>query len=115
VTAVSSEPNGGTIEGAIMTARRPPAVSEQVVHRICCEFAEMPGLQLTSRQAQRLWALDEESCAQLLNLLVDANFLRRVGPDRYGRAADGPVAFPRVRMAKALGERAPAGGLKKAL
>jgi hypothetical protein len=87
--------------------------SEQMLHRICCEFAEMPGLQVTSKQAQRLWALEEGICAQLLNLLVEANFLRRIGPDRYGRAAEGPVAFPRVRMAKAELERAPNVAVKK--
>jgi hypothetical protein len=89
-----------------MSTDFPIALSEQMLHRICSEFAEMPGLQLTSKQAQRLWTLEERICAQLLNQLVEANFLRRIGPDRYGRAADGPVAFPRIRMAKAQLEAA---------
>lgn len=54
----------------------------------------MPGLQLTIKQAQRLWGLDEATCVQLLNALVDARFLRRSERGTYGRATDGPVDFP---------------------
>jgi hypothetical protein len=96
-----------------MSAHFPTALTEQMLHRICSEFAEMPGLQLTSKQAQRLWALEERICAELLTLLVEANFLRRIGPDKYARAADGPAAFPRVRMAKVQLEPAPSLGMKK--
>jgi hypothetical protein len=103
----------GSGEGAIMSAHLPNALSEQMLHRICCEFAEMPGLQLTSKQAQRLWALEERICAEVLSLLVDANFLRRIGPDRYARAADGPVAFPRVRMVTAQLDPGASVGLKE--
>jgi hypothetical protein len=61
----------------------------------------MPGLQLTVKQAQRLWGLDEPTCVQVLNILVDAGFLRRIEGGKYGRATDGPVDFPRLRPAKA--------------
>jgi hypothetical protein len=61
----------------------------------------MPGLQLTIKQAQRLWGLDEPTCVQALNMLVDARFLRRTESDKYGRATDGPVKFPRLRPAQA--------------
>jgi hypothetical protein len=64
-----------------------------VLRRICGEFTEMPGLQLTVKQAQRLWGLDEPTCVQMLNMLVDARFLRRTGGDKYGRTSDGPVNF----------------------
>ena len=64
-----------------------------VLYRICSEFAEMPGLQLTVKQAQRLWGLDEPTCVQVLNALVDARFLRRSERDTYRRATDGPVNF----------------------
>jgi hypothetical protein len=96
-----------------MSAHLSPALNEQMLHRIYSEFAEMPGLQLTSKQAQRLWTLEERICAQLLNQLVEANFLRRIGPDRYGRASDGPVAFPPIRMAKAQLEPAPSVRVKE--
>jgi hypothetical protein len=61
----------------------------------------MPGLQLTIKQAQRLWGLDEPTCVQALHMLVDARFLRRTESDKYGRATDGPVKFPRLRPAQA--------------
>ena len=61
----------------------------------------MPGLQLTIKQAQRLWGLDEPTCVQVLNMLVDARFLRRTERDTYRRATDGPVDLPRLRPAKA--------------
>ncbi len=41
------------------------------------EYQEMPGLQLTIAQAARLWNSDRDSCAQALETLVDASFLRR--------------------------------------
>jgi hypothetical protein len=83
----------------------PPAVfSEQVLRRIYGEFLEMPGLRLTRKQAQRLWGLDEETCIQILEFLVEAKFLRRSsrsGADSYGRLTDGSTVLPRFRMAKA--------------
>jgi hypothetical protein len=64
-------------------------VSEQLLHRIRSEFDEMPGLQLTARQAQRLWGLDADTCHHVLTSLLDTKFLHRLGPDRYGRPKDG--------------------------
>jgi hypothetical protein len=50
---------------------------QDVVRRIRGEFLEMPGLRLTSEQAQRLWRLDETACDAVLGALVDAHFLAR--------------------------------------
>lgn len=50
------------------------------------EFLEMPGLALTVPQACRLWALDERTCLELLDALVQARFLRRGARGRYLRA-----------------------------
>lgn len=36
---------------------------EQAILRIYSEYVEMPGLQLTCRQAQRLFGLGEHVCA----------------------------------------------------
>ena len=36
---------------------------EQLLRRICVEYLEMPGLQLTRPQAQRQWGLDDHTCA----------------------------------------------------
>lgn len=49
------------------------------------EFAEMPGLLLTDRQAQRLCNLTREFCHPALSALVDAGFLRRTADGRYIR------------------------------
>ena len=48
---------------------------DDVLQRIQGEYVEMPGLRLTAAQAQRLWGLDRSVCEQLLNALVNANFL----------------------------------------
>ena len=45
------------------------------LRRVKGEYLEMPGLRLTTAQAQRLWGLDRESCHALLGALVDAKFL----------------------------------------
>jgi hypothetical protein len=63
---------------------------EQMLTRICAEFLEMPGLRLTSRQAERLWGLDEETCAHLLDALLEAGFLQRTRNETYTRLTDGP-------------------------
>jgi len=48
---------------------------DEVLRRVRGEYIEMPGLRLTSAQAQRLWGLDRASCDALLGALVDAKFL----------------------------------------
>ena len=52
---------------------------EHLAARIRAEFLEMPGLQLTHTQAQRLWGLDSETCSHIVALLVDRAVLRRRG------------------------------------
>ena len=39
------------------------------------EFLEIPGLNVTRDEAQRLWGLDREACEQLLAALVERRFL----------------------------------------
>ena len=53
--------------------------------RIKAEFLEMPGLQLTPWQAQRLWGLDAKACDDALNALVDGAFLHRTSTGAYSR------------------------------
>jgi hypothetical protein len=65
-----------------------------ILHRICCEFLEMPGLQLTVGQARRLWTLDDATCRRLLESLVEAKFLRRTEQGTYMRLTAGPVEYP---------------------
>jgi hypothetical protein len=47
-----------------------------LVERIRGEFIEMPGLQLTVAQASRLWGLDVAACRHVIEVLVEAAFLR---------------------------------------
>ena len=58
---------------------------ERLVLRLKSEFLEMPGLKLTEAQARRLWALDEASCANLLENLVKTNFLFRTRDGAFMR------------------------------
>jgi hypothetical protein len=52
-------------------------VDDVVVRRARAEYLEMPGLRLTSAQAQRLWGLDRRTCDELLATLADDHFLSR--------------------------------------
>jgi hypothetical protein len=73
-------------------------VDDVLVERVYAEFLEIPGLQLTCRQAQRLWGLEQSVCQQLLECLVDAKFLRRLDHGLYARLTDGRSARLRPRM-----------------
>ena len=53
---------------------------------IRAEYLEMPGLNLTKAQVQRLWGLDALTCEALLDALVDVQFLARTRTDAYVRA-----------------------------
>jgi hypothetical protein len=74
---------------------------EQLARRVFGEYLEMPGLRLTRPQAQRLWAMDEQTCTEILDVLTEVGFLHRQNDGTYTRLADGPVAFPAPRMARA--------------
>lgn len=88
-----------------MSRERQDAPSELLFRRICSEFSEMPGLRLTRPQARRLWGLDEETCAQILDVLVRVKFLCLTSPETYGRLTEGPIAFPGLRIAQAKADR----------
>jgi hypothetical protein len=47
-----------------------------VVDRVRAEFVEMPGLELTLPQAERLWGLGTDDCRHVLDSLADAGFLK---------------------------------------
>ena len=59
---------------------------EIALHRARADFMEMPGLRLTTMQAQRLWTLDAEVCGAVLQQLLDARFLTRTGNNAFIRA-----------------------------
>ena len=71
-----------------MSTTTPPARAVDVEVRARAEYLEMPGLRLTVGQASRLFALERDACAALLDSLVGDGFLYRAG-DRYARARSG--------------------------
>ncbi len=81
------------------------AVSEEVVvvtarellSRARGEFMEMPGLSLTLDQAQRLWALDRQTCSGVLSNLVRDGFLRQRRDGSYIRHGGGVEARSTAR------------------
>jgi hypothetical protein len=77
------------------------ACIDQIVGRIRAEFLEMPGLRLTLCQAKRLWGLDEERCAQVLELLIADRCLVRKADGTYARLTNGSVQYPARAMVKA--------------
>lgn len=58
---------------------------DEVLQRIQGEFVEMPGLRLTTAQAQRLWGLERDVCHALLGALVDAKFLSQTRDGAFVR------------------------------
>lgn len=50
---------------------------DALVNRVRGEFVEMPGLRLTLEQARRLWGVDMAACQAVVDLLIQAAFLRR--------------------------------------
>ena len=65
---------------------------DDALRRVRGEYIEMPGLRLTSAQAQRLWGLDRASCDALLGALVDSKFLFRTRDGAFVRSENIRVA-----------------------
>ena len=76
-------------------------LDERLIRRIWGEFLEQPGLALTRAQAQRLWALDEVMCADLLDMLTATRLLRVDATGRYRLSWPETSARGGTRMAKA--------------
>ena len=85
---------------AAMSISEPSAFNIHL-NRIRGEYMEMPGLRLSLAQAQRLWGMDADSCTTVLQLLIDASFLRRTANGEYLRVTEGSAAPSRPRMASA--------------
>jgi hypothetical protein len=58
----------------------------ELARRVQAEYTEMPGLSVTLPQAQRLFAIDEPTCAAVFGALVTQQVLRRTPEGRYVRA-----------------------------
>jgi len=73
-----------TIETPDPSPRRTPTAA--LVNRIKAEYLELPGLQLTPWQAQRLWGVDQIQCDAILEVLVETAFLRKTKSGAYAIA-----------------------------
>jgi len=62
-------------------------VQDDTLRRIRGEYLEMPGLRLTTAQAQRLWNLDRLTCEELLGTLVASRFLAKTRDGSFVRAS----------------------------
>ena len=69
-----------------MTTQATPQATADLVRRIESEYREMPGLNLTVWQAQRLWGMDHATCVRVLTLLVTRRVLKRSAAGTYLRA-----------------------------
>jgi hypothetical protein len=69
-----------------MTTPTTPQATGDLVRRIESEYREMPGLNLTVWQAQRLWGMDHATCLWVLTLLVTRRVLKRTPAGTYLRA-----------------------------
>ena len=58
-----------------------------LVARIEGEYREMPGLNLTVIQAERLWGLDRRTCASILTTLLERRVLKRTTSGTYLRGS----------------------------
>ena len=56
-----------------------------VVELMQMEYAEMPELKLTLRQAQRLWNVSTAVCERALETLIGMGFLARTADGSYIR------------------------------
>lgn len=57
-----------------------------LTRRVQAEYAEMPGLSVTMPQAQRLWDIDQRTCALVFKALIKRRVLKRTPEGRYIRA-----------------------------
>ncbi len=63
-------------------------VDQEWAHRIEREFQQCPGLQLTVRQAGRLWGLEMDRVARILDDLVVREVVTRTPAGLYSRCGD---------------------------
>jgi hypothetical protein len=75
-------------ERQLTTSTRLRTAIAELIVRVQGEYREMPGLKLTEVQAQRLWGLDDRTCALVLSTLVEQQFLRRTPAGIYLRMSD---------------------------
>ena len=77
--------SASTIADTRRATPRAAAALHELLQRIEGEYREMPGLNVTAPQAQRLWGLDSTTCSFVLTTLIDRGVLRRTTRGTYIR------------------------------
>ena len=80
---------GGQAHGTCSVMIHGSFADDNLMRRVRGEFGEMPGMRLTLDQACRLWTLDHDRCAAVLERLVAGRFLEVDGTGRYRKAHGG--------------------------
>jgi hypothetical protein len=75
--------------GDITTVTKSAESFGELLVRIEGEYREMPGLNLTVKQAERLWRLDRHTCACVLTTLMERRVLKRTTSGTYLRGSSG--------------------------
>jgi hypothetical protein len=76
----------GADDGAALERGATSETVRELARRIEAEYTEMPGLSVTLRQAQRLWAADRHTCQTVLARLIARGVLRMTRRGRFVRA-----------------------------
>ena len=69
---------------------------QQALERIRAEYQQMPGMQLTLEQVQRLSGVDRSVCQQVLDALVNAKFVFLRTDGSYTKFSDGNASPSRT-------------------
>ena len=78
--------------------------TKQVFDRLHAEYLEMPGMQLTPAQAQRLCGIGPDACRTVLSEMVAAGFLYVRQDGTYARISD---TAARMKKAELRSSRTP--------
>ena len=66
---------------------------DNILERLRAEYIEMPGLQLTVGQVERLCGIDSLTCRVVLDALLDEGFLCVTVTGRYARVTEGALGL----------------------
>jgi hypothetical protein len=58
----------------------------RLMQQVQADYAEMPGLSVTLRQAPRLWTVDQPTCEEVFRRLLSSGTLRKTSKGRFVRA-----------------------------
>ena len=76
---------GMTMGNVPVAPAAPHAGVGRLMNQVQAEYDEMPGLSVTLRQAQRLWAVDRVTCEEALRRLTASGVLRMTARGRFVR------------------------------